>query len=450
MITIISFLVLITIIIAIHEFGHYSMAQIVNIKILEFSIGFGKIIFQKNLGKDKTLFTLRAIPLGGFVKPLDKSSINEHEWDQLTDEEKNRSLNNASKFKKIIMVFGGPLFNFILAFFIFFSMYGLLGVTERAARINEITPNSIIAKSGLKQGQTIESINGNKIYSSEQAMNIIANKAIQSKDILISTTDKNEYFINLSQLNLNDLKDNLIELIGIYFESQNGTLVVKELLDGSAKSMGIKKGDIFVSVNNQPISDIGQLLRLIRNNPDKKLNFTINRGGNTKEFEVIPLKTKEGHQYVGKIGVQFDIKDRKELNKKVFGFWDSMTLSAQRVYITTYTSLISFKKILTGEISAKNLSGPITIAEHSGKSAKMGFNAFLMLMAVISIGIGVFNLLPIPVLDGGTLLQHVIEIIRGKDFSDKTISRLQTGGIAILASVFFITIMNDIIRQLPI
>lgn len=445
-ITLVAFLFLISVVIIIHEGGHYLMAQVGNIKVLEFSIGFGKKIFSKKLGKDQTIFTLRLLPLGGYVRPLEKGAITEEEWLLLSEEDKKRTLSQASRAKKALMVAGGPGFNFILAFLIYLFSSSIIGIAPTPAKIAQIMPNSLFAKAGVTEGETIKNINGRDVKNMGDAFGSLANGAIKGENTLV-TTNKKTYNIDFSQLDLKKMDENMSRLIGLYFVSSEGDIVTKQISVGSpAQKYGLLEGDVIKKINNISVRDIGKFIRILANNPDKMIDMEVLRGDKVILLKILLESKEQGSIIMGKIGASFNTVNTKEEIPQILPFTEALIYSYHKVFDSTQTTLVSLGKLVTGQLSMKSISGPLAIADYSGKSAKIGVYAYLSVMAAISIAIGVFNLLPIPMLDGGLLVQYAVEAVRQKDLTDNILKKLQFVGVAILGSVFFIAMFNDILK----
>lgn len=451
--TIAAFLILVGIVVTIHEGGHFITAVLCRIKVLEFSIGFGPKIFSKNLNikGDQVLFTLRALPLGGFVKPLDQSALTAEEWEKMPEEEKSRSFANAKKWKKALMVFGGPFSNFVLAFILFLIAFSFVGTKGLPATVGEIVPNSPFVSSGLKIGDVIEKIDNKKITFSNDAHAYIANAAINGDKINILTSDQRNHIVDLSTVNLKELDDDISALTGLYFQGKIGTVVVDEIIPNSgAQKADLKAGDKIIALEGQEIKDLNKFMRRIKYFEKENITLTIERDGQLIEKTVIPEKTvQKNGKTTNIIGIMWEVPS-SNLTTVHLGFTESAVQSFERVASSTWTTLVSIKKLVTAELSSKALSGPLSIADYSGKSAKHGLYTYLIMMAAISIAVGVFNLLPIPMLDGGHLLQYFIESIRNKDFTMSQQENFQYIGIATMTGIFVFAIINDINKYFSI
>ena len=444
--TIFYFLILIGIIVTVHEGGHFITAILCNIKVLEFSIGFGPKIFSKNIKikKDNILFTLRLFPLGGFVKPLDKQSLNDSDWNALTEEEKLRTFKSAPRWKRSLMIFAGPLSNFVLAFLIYLFASTVIGNQGFSATVSEISKDSIFYNSGINSGDTISSIDGKTIYFSNEAQTNILNAAFMGNKINVQTTKGNNHLIDFSNFKMYDIDENIYNKIGIFFEGKKGTITIDDIIkDSAAQKAGLLKGDIILSLDGEKTNDLSKFLRDIQKSNKEQLELSIQRKGDIKIINVTPNIVVNSGVSSKFMGVSLAVPDAS-YHKVNLNLIDGIKQSLNKTYDSTLTTVISIKKLIFGELSTKAISGPIAIADYSGKSAKNSFYTYLLMIASVSIAVGVFNLLPIPVLDGGHLMQYFIESLIRKDFSQKQIERFQYFGIVAMTSIFLFAIFNDI------
>lgn len=453
LITILAFLVLIGIVVAIHEGGHFFTALACKMRVLEFSLGFGPKVFQREFGKDKIKFTLRALPLGGFVKPLDESTVTKEEWAAMSDAERSRSFTNAPKWKKALMVAGGPFSNFVLAFFIYIYVSMFMGSFGVAPKISEILPNSFMSKAGAMEQDIIKQVNGKDVYFTFDAHSEIVSSAISQKNttMVVERNGNTEIIpLNFQEINLKELKDDFSKLSGMYFQGASGDLIVKRAFPNlPLAKAGVEQGSQIMGINGTPTTDLNKLLREIKANPNKEITLSIKSPtGEIKDFSITPVADKQQGIEVGKIGVELDVQNQVGLITRNYTIFESFSESIYKVHAGVVTTLVSLKKIVTGDISIKTLSGPLTIADYSGKSAKKGLTSFLLMMAAISIAVGVFNLLPIPLFDGGHLLQYGIETIRNRDFTEKELKVSMYIGYCAIACLFSVALINDLTKYL--
>lgn len=453
-ITLVAFFLLISLIVAIHEGGHYLASVLCNVKVLRFSIGFGKILLSKKLGKDQTEFLLSALPLGGYVKPLEKNSMDKALWDALPEADKKRSYDSAPRWKKIIIVAGGPLANFILALAVYFLLFAGLGLKGMAPAIDEVIPESIAAKAGLHNGQTIEAINGERIATANEAYGALANLAVSQGQVNIRTNDGNIQLLDFSNIKLSKMERNFGEMLGIYFYGPRGKILVEFVEPGSiAEKAGLQKDDIITQAGKYENPTLGQIVRIIQTSAGKEVDYKIERAGSPPlMISLIPERKMEQGVEVGKIGIKFKPENQEawdaQFTEQRYEPSAAAVKSIVKVEEVTKSSLQSILKLATGQISVKSLSGPIAIADYAGQAAQQGLQVYLYFMAAISIAVGVFNLLPIPMLDGGLLIQYTIESIIRREIPEKAQRAFQFVGLTLLASLFSFAMYNDINKML--
>lgn len=445
--TVFAFLFLVGVIITIHEGGHFIVGRLVGMRILEFSIGFGPKIYEGEFGKqgDRFKFTLRILPIGGFVKPLDKSAVTDEEWEKIPQQEKDRSYACIPRWKKFLMVAGGPFSNFLLAFLIYLLSFGFIGSQGVDNSISEIVPHSVAAKAGLKVGDIILSINNKEVNVLSEAFPKMVNVLLNGENVEIKTNN-GKYNLNYSNIDLKKLNPNNIgQSMGFYFSGTKGeTKLVQVVKDDIADNAGIKENDILLGINGKELSDINTVIRRIANNPDKEIELNLLRGTEKINIKLTPRSVIEDKFPVGKIGIKASIENPTNLKTVKYSIGTAIVSSIEKTVDNTVTTLISIKNLVTGKLSVKSLSGPMSIADISGKTFERGWETYLITMASISIAIGVFNLLPIPVLDGGHLLQFTIEYIIRRDIPEKILHNVQYGGLFVLLSIFLIAFINDI------
>lgn len=447
--TIFAFLLLVGIIITIHEGGHFIVGRLVGMRIVEFAIGFGPKIYEGEFGKekDKFKFTLRLFPLGGFVKPLDKSAVTQEEWDNMAPEQKLRAYSFIAKWKKFLMVAGGPFANFLLAFIIYLFCFGVIGSKGVDTSISEIVPHSIAEKAGLKVGDLVVKINGKEVNVLAEVFPKMVNKLLNGETVSIETNTGN-YLINYSDVNLKKMNPNDIGAsMGFYFSGSKGQTKITKITEGDVADIaGVKKDDIFLGVNGEILGDINSLIRRIGKNPEKEIELNLLRGNENINIKITPRSVMENGFSIGKIGIQAEVKNPTNIKKVHYDIKTALVSSIEKTYDNTITTIISIKNLIIGKLSIKSLSGPMSIADVSGKTFEKGWETYLITIASISIAIGVFNLLPIPALDGGHLLQFTIEYIIRRDIPEKILYNIQYGGLFVLMSIFVIAFINDITK----
>ena len=461
MMTLIAFIVTIGLLVIIHEYGHFQVARWCGVKVLKFSIGFGKPLWQKSFGKDNTLFVLAAIPLGGFVKMLDERELKAEQAADpelpkinYSETELQRAFNRQSVWKRIAIVIAGPLANLLLAIVLYWALF-MLGVTGTRPVIGEVVSNGLAAQASLTSGEIIQKINGEAVSSWQEARWILLEESLEDKSVDIETTNQNnelfQHTLNFAGVN-NDSEVDILKKIGIEEYRPNIPAVIGEILpDSAADKAGFVTGDKVLSIDGVTIGDWEQLVNIVKSSPNKKLWFEIERGQKTLRIAATPEKVEENSESLGRLGAGVKL-DQKELDNLLVEFSYSPMVSLQKAVAKTWdTSIFSLKmlgKMLLGQVSLKSISGPVTIADYAGKSANMGLKTFLSFLALVSISIGVLNLLPIPVLDGGHLMYYMVEIFKGSPVSENLMLAGQKIGFVILGLLMTLAIFNDFNRLL--
>ena len=443
-----SFLVLIGILVTIHEYGHFIVARMCKVHVQTFSLGMGPIIYKK---KDRhgTEFALSALPLGGYVSMItDKLIEVEPEIkNELTPEQLKNTFDSKPKWQRASIMFAGPLANFILAIFVFSIVF-----------MNTINPNNVAtvktisseiefqSSSVIVEGDEIIGINSQAISDPKDIPLELLSYAGYSGEIEITLMNResgNEYssfiFVN-DFLGTSELQKDPISSLGIELEYKNLAIIGKVLTDSPAYNAGIRSGDLITNIDSNKINYIQDINNLIKDKPGGLINLTIERDGKSifKQIQLSSIKDTEG-MLIGSLGVQFGSSR---------GFLNSLAKGAYETYNLSLKTLQFIGKMLTGNMGAENLSGPIGIAQMAGDTAKAGVIPFLYLMALLSISLGVLNLLPLPVLDGGQLVLLGIEAVRGEPLPEKVEGYVFTVGAIMVGMLMIFAIFNDISRYI--
>lgn len=452
MMTILAFIITIGLLVTIHEYGHFQVARWCNVKVLRFSIGFGKPLWQKKFGKDNTEFVLAAIPLGGFVKMLDEREQQAEENPVPQSEtDLKRAFNRQSVWKRIAIVLAGPVANLLLAIILYWGLF-MLGVTGMRPIIGVVADNSQAAQASLKSGEIIQKIAGKPVSTWQEARWLLLEESLENKTVEIEAINNNElmqHTLSFEGVN-NDAEIDILKKIGLdVFKPKIPAVIGEILTDGAAEKAGFMPNDRILQIDNVVTDDWEQVVNIIKLSPNKKLQFEIKRGQEIVQVAVTPEAIKENKQTIGRMGAGVKL-DKHELAKLLITQNYSPLLSLQKAIAKTWdTSIFSLKmlgKMLTGQVSLKGISGPVTIATFAGESANLGLKTFLSFLALVSISIGVLNLLPIPVLDGGHLMYYTIEIFKGSPVSEKTMLVGQKIGFVLLGLLMTIAIFNDFNR----
>ena len=440
------FILTVSIIVTFHEFGHYIAARLCGVKVLEFSVGFGKRLFGKRFGKDKTDYKVSALPLGGYVRMLDEREGN------VIDVEKERAFNNQSLLKRTFIVFAGPLFNFILAIFFYFLIFSG-GYTGFKPEVGVISSGSIAQEIGFEEGDRINSVNLNEVRTwSEVTLQIM--KVASEKNDIYFEVKRNGKFINLKKISyelINFENKNILENIGIYnFVSKS--LEVGYVEDNSpAFEGGISVGDKFLSINGVGVNNWFEIVNIIKKSPNKELKISVLRNDNKEILYARPSIYNGESGKIGRLGVR-PFLDQNEVSKNKIqikhSFYESLKLSVVKTYDFTILTINFISKLVMGEASFRNISGPVGIAGYAADSFNNGYTSFLGLLAMLSISIGILNLLPIPMLDGGHLMYYLVEFIIRRPVPESIQLIFQQLGMTFLIFLSFFALYNDILRIL--
>ena len=445
-----AFVVAIGVLVTIHEFGHYWVARKMGVKVLRFSVGFGKPLWIKRMGADQTEYVLAAIPLGGYVKMLD-----EREGD-VDAAELDRSFNRKSVWKRFAIVAAGPVFNFIFAIAAYYLIY-LAGVAGVKPIIGEVQNPSPAYTAGLVKQDQILSVNGVETPSWEKARFTLLEEAVGQNSLVLEVLGRDlsvqQKTIDISDLGiLQEEQIDLMRELGISsWRPDIAPIIDSVIVGGAAEAAGVKAGDLVVSINGEAIRNINHWVETIRANPETVLNLVVKRDGEATTLKLTPRLTQADGETYGFIGVKNLVEISEEIRQEMavverYGPISAMTESLDKTWRMSWLTLRVLGKLVVGEASVKNLSGPITIARYAGITASIGLEQFLGFLAIISISLGVLNLLPVPMLDGGHLFYYLIEIIKGSPVSEAVEIVGQKIGIALLFGLMSIAIYNDLLR----
>ena len=437
------------ILVTIHEYGHFWVARRCGVKVLRFSIGFGTPLYTWH-DRSGTEFCIAAIPLGGYVKMLDER---EAEAD-IPEEELDFAFNRKPVLSRIAIVSAGPIANFLLAIVAFYFVY-VTGVSGIAPIIDKVEPGSIADRAGLVAGQEIVAVDGGET-ATWQALNLqLLQRIGESGEIRFSTKYQQSDIIYESEALLDEwLADkeapDLIEELGITLYQPRIDAVLEEVVEGSAaERAGLKAGDKILQADGVAVSGWHQWVELIRAKPEQQVSLQIERQGKTLDKVITPesIISEDGSE-IGQAGVRVQMPEwpeeliRRQQYSLVSAWWPALQQTGR---ITLFT-VDSLKKMLMGLISPKNLSGPITIAKVASAYAKSGLESYVGFLALLSISLGVLNLLPIPVLDGGHILFYLIELVKGSPVSERIQMWGYQLGFSIIIGIMLLALYNDISR----
>ncbi|WXL27194.1 sigma E protease regulator RseP [Ectopseudomonas mendocina] len=443
---IVGTLIALGVLVTIHEFGHFWVARRCGVKVLRFSVGFGSPLYRWH-DRHGTEFVLAAIPLGGYVKMLD-----EREGD-VPAELLGQAFNRKTVQQRIAIVAAGPLANFILAI-VFFWAIAMIGTQQVRSVIGEVEPASLAERAGLESGQEIVAVDGEQTLG-WSAVNIqLINRLGESGNLAISVTDPGSTTVITRQLVLDNWQRGVDEpdpigALGIRPWRPTIEPVVAELDPaGPASAAGIQVGDRLLALDGKEVADWQELVTQLQAMPGKRIALQVERDGQRIELPVSLSAKEAGEKRVGYLGagVAGGQWPADMLHEVSYGPIAAVGEGLRNTWSMSVLTLNSIKKMLFGELSVKNLSGPITIAKVAGASAESGLSDFLKFLAYLSISLGVLNLLPIPVLDGGHLLFYLVEWVRGRPLSERVQGWGMQIGISLVVGVMLLAFINDLSR----
>jgi len=447
MLTALAFIFTLGLIVTIHEYGHFQMAKWCGVKVLKFSVGFGKPLFQTRLGQDQTEFIIAAIPLGGYVKMLGEDSMSDRE---LRDQDITRALNRQSVGKRMAIVLAGPFANLLLAVMLYCILF-LVGVPGLKPMIGGVLENSPAALSQMQAGDVITKVNDTTVSSWQEARWVLLKSSFKQNLIEIETVsplhETQRYQLDISHLNHDDLSRDVLDQLGLkMYKPQMPARVGSVAFGSPAEAAGLLKGDWVLAVNEQAVGDWNAFVNEVKRSLDAEVRLLIKRGEQTKIVTVRPEAVVENGKTIGRLGVGLQVDEQLLQQTWIttqYTLPEAMLKAVERTWDTAKFSLDMLANMVIGNVSWKGISGPVTIADYAGQSAHMGVKVFLGFIALISISIGVINLLPIPILDGGHFMYYMVEFLTGKPVSETVLSIGQRIGFVIIGGMMILALYND-------
>ncbi len=451
-ITVLAFIFTLGVLIVIHEYGHYRVAVACGVKVLRFSVGFGRVILRRQVTPDSTEFVLCALPLGGYVKMLDERE------GAVAASDLGRSFNRKPLWQRTAIVAAGPAANLLLAVLLYAAAHWI-GIDEPKAVLGPPAVASVAERAGLKAGDWVRaySTDGTEWHDLRSMTDLrweLTQAVMRSERLQLMVSDRDgraqrRTTLELDTLGASEVDAKLMQRIGI------GSVFSEPVLGkvtegGPAGKAGLLVGDRVLGIDAHTVSDASRVRDLIRASGNsgeaRTMQWRVERAGQVLEFTVTPAVVTEAGERFGRIGVYPG--QPPEMVTVQYGVFDGLYRAVVQTWQMSALTLKMLGKMLIGEASLKNLSGPLTIADYAGQSVRLGLAYYLGFLAIVSVSLGVLNLLPLPVLDGGHLMYYLFEAVTGRPVSDLWLDRLQRGGVAIMLMMMSLALYNDVARLL--
>jgi regulator of sigma E protease len=445
--TLVAFIVALGVLIVVHEYGHYLVARLCGVKVLRFSVGFGRPLALWRRGADRTEWVIAAVPFGGYVKMLDERE------GPVAPEEAGRAFNRQSVGRRFLIVVAGPAFNFLFAILVYAGLF-MYGLPEARPVLAEPPAGTPAAAAGVHAGDTVRAIDGEAIETWQELRWRVLQAALQQQTVRLETLGERgqmgELRLDLSGYPTDQVDSDALEGVGLRLLRPRLEPVLGDVVGGSpAARAGLSTGDRVVQVDGKPVDSWEALVAAIRAHPGRPISLLVEKNGATRAVEVVPDTVVSGDERVGRIGAGPQVPQahaERMLIRVQHGPLESLARAVAKTWDISVFSLRMLGRMLLGQLSWKHLSGPVTIADFAGQSAQMGWIPYVTFLALISISLGVLNLLPIPLLDGGHLMYYAIEIVKGKPVSERTMELGQRVGLALLLVVMAFAFYNDLNR----
>ena len=450
--TLLAFVVTLAILIVVHEYGHYRVAVACGVKVLRFSVGFGRVVWRRQATADSTEFVVSMLPLGGYVRMLDERE------GAVAPADLGRAFNRKPLWQRAAIVFAGPLANLLLAVLLYAATHWI-GLEEPKALLSAPAVGSVAERAGMRAGDWARAVSRDgmewqELRSMTDLRWQITEAVMHGQKLSLTLSDadgrsERRVVLALDALGSQDVDAKLMQRIGLGAPFSEPVLGEVKA-GGAAARAGLLAGDRVLSVDGAAIADAGRLRELIRagvaGSEGKPMAWRVARAGQTLELAVQPAVVSDGDKRVGRIEAY--VGQPPQMVTVHYGPIDGLAKAVTRTWDMSALTLTMFGKMVIGEASLKNLSGPLTIADYAGQSARLGLAYYLGFLAVVSVSLGVLNLLPLPMLDGGHLMYYLFEAVTGRAVSEVWTARLQRGGVAILLMMTSLALYNDLARLL--
>jgi regulator of sigma E protease len=448
LVAVLSFLVTVGVLVVIHELGHYAAARLMDVKILRFNVGFGRPLWMRRRGPDRTEWVIAAIPLGGYVKMLDERE------GEVRAHEVGRAFNRKSVWARIFIVLAGPIANLVLAVLLYWILF-VAGVPGVKPVLGDPAPATPAATAGLANGDTLRAVDDEPVYTWNDVRWLLLKEAVKREavtlDVETASGGHAARRLELAGLTKDDLDHDFLAKLGLRpFRPRVSALLGHVMPESAAQRAGLQDGDLVLAVAGKPVPTWFDFTAAITASAGKPLVLDVVRGGRRLQIHATPDTITEGDTRIGRLGVEPSEDLKREFDRMTttvrYGPVTAFGKAVGKVVDLAAFSLKMLGRMALGQVSWRNLSGPITIADYAGQSAQLGWIASLGFLALVSVSLGVLNLLPIPLLDGGHLVYYFAEIVKGSPVSDRAMEIGQRFGLALLLGLTVFAFYNDINR----
>ncbi len=446
------FLIAVSLLVTVHEFGHYWVARKLGFKVLRFSVGFGRPLWSRVAGEDRTEYVFAALPLGGYVKLLDERE------GPVADAELHRSFTRKPPWQRILVLLAGPAFNIGFAILLLWGLLWIAGAPEVRAVVGDVTPDSIADRAGLQRGDEILTLDGEPVDGrADVVLGLV--ESMSGRGVAQLTVRAPNGGTRALTLRVEDpqVRRALTEPSAFsggfgfrFWEPPRPAVIGRVLAGGPAERAGLQSGDRVLAIDGQQVADFTSLVELVSARPDREIVVEFERGGVSGRVRLRTEADRIDGVDVGRIRVETPPPaplPAEMLVRKTFGPVEALVQASIRAWDMTVLQAKMFWRMIMGQVSLKNLSGPISIAEYAGESARGGIAAFIGFLVLISLSLGFLNLLPIPILDGGQILYQLAEWAKGSPLSERVQALGQQVGIALLLLLMGVALFNDVARQ---
>jgi regulator of sigma E protease len=445
--TVVAFVIALGVLIVVHEYGHYLVARLCGVKVLRFSVGFGRPLATWRIGRDRTEWMVAAVPFGGYVKMLDEREA------PVPPAEAHRAFNRQGVVKRVSIVAAGPAFNFLFAIAVYAGLY-MTGLPEARPLLDEPPAATQARTAGVGRGDLVRAVDGRPIATWQELRWRVLQAALQRERLRLEVLDERDHIsqltLDLSAFPADEVEGDVLERVGLrLFRPVLEPVLGKVQAGSAAQAAGLARGDRITHIDDRAVGTWDDLVREVRSRPGTPARLRVARDGVRLELDVTPEAVSAGGVRFGRIGAGPEIpaSHAERISVEIrHGPLQSLRHAVAKTWDIAVFSLRMLGKMVLGEVSWKNLSGPVTIADFAGQSAQLGWIPYLIYLALISISLGVLNLLPIPPLDGGHLMFYLVEVLKGSPASERVVDFGQRVGIALLLVVMAFAFYNDLAR----